>query len=308
MRLHPSSVEAEKKKIMFVSIKTKIIVFITLIIAVIAGAMMYFTHRDVGKAMLSAEEISARNVLELVELSIKAEYSKVLQDKCETILNIQRQLKGMTASYASILEQYRVFADRGLFSRQEAQRRSLEWLESANFEGGDAFVFGKDGLVVAHSDSYMQGTSISSLQDIKGRIIVEAMRDDVLKDGGDSAVFYWKKPGEESGSKKLGYFIPFATWHWTVGAVVDIGDVEIETQKKMEKLIDVLRQSFAKIQIAENGYIFLFNGEGDMLIPPPWYHAEDYSLVDSVLAENPALGKPTLVAHNMRSQPYYVRH
>ena len=253
---------------MFISIKTKIIIFITLIIAVIASAMMYFTHRDVGLAMLTAEETSARNVLELVELGIKAEYKKLLQDKCETIMNIQRQLRSTTVSCVSILEEYSVFAERGLFIKPEAQERSLNWLKSVNLQGGDVFVFEKDGSIVAHTNSELQGTSIASLRDIKGRSIVEVMREDVLQNSGDSAVFYWEKLGEKSGSKKLGYFLPFTTWHWTVGAVVDIGNVEVETQKKMEKLIEVLGNSFAKIQIAESGYIFLFNGKGDMLIPP----------------------------------------
>ena len=128
---------------MFVSIKTKIIIFITLIIAVIAGAMMYFTHRDVGLAMLTAEETSARNVLELVELGIKAEYKKLLQDKCETIMHIQRQLRSTTASCVSILEEYSVFAERGLFLKPEAQERSLNWLKSVNLTGGGRVCFRK---------------------------------------------------------------------------------------------------------------------------------------------------------------------
>ena len=292
---------------MFISIKTKIIVFITLIVAAIASAMIYFTHRDVGSAMLSAEETSARNVLELVELSIKSEYKKLLQDKVETILNTQRQLRSMTAFCASILEQYSVFAQRGLFSEQEAQERALNWFKAANFAEGHAFVFEKNGLVVAHSDSYLQGTSIASLQDIKGRSIVEVMREDVLEDSGDSAVFYWTKPGEKSDSKKLGYFIPFAAWHWTVGAVVDIGDVELETRKKVKDLIEVLENSFAKIQIAENGYIFLFNGAGEMLIPPPSYHNDDYSFLKSLLAENVSFLEPKTAVRNAKDPPYYVK-
>jgi len=291
---------------MFVSIKTKIIIFITLIIAVIAGAMMYFTHRDVGLAMLTAEETSARNVLELVELGIKAEYKKLLQDKCETIMNIQRQLRSTTASCVAILEEYSVFAERGLFLKTEAQERSLNWLKSVNLPGGDVFVFEKDGSIVVHTNSDLQGTSIASLHDIKGRSIVEVMREDVLQNSGDSAVFYWEKLVEKSGSKKLGYFIPFTTWHWTVGAVVDIGNVEIETQKKMEKLIEVLGNSFAKIQIAESGYIFLFNGKGDMLIPPPGCRSEDYSLAKTVLAEYFPSANPSPSVHNTRDPPYYV--
>jgi len=42
---------------------------------------MYFTHKDVGRAMLEAETSSSRNVLKLVELNIKGGYNKLISDE-----------------------------------------------------------------------------------------------------------------------------------------------------------------------------------------------------------------------------------
>ena len=71
---------------MFSSLKMKIIFFIALIMAITAAVIMYFTHRDVGRAMFQAEEASAQNVLRLVELNIKGGYQKLLSDRIDTML------------------------------------------------------------------------------------------------------------------------------------------------------------------------------------------------------------------------------
>jgi sigma-B regulation protein RsbU (phosphoserine phosphatase) len=89
-------------------------------------------------------------------------------------------------------------------------------------------------------------------------------------------VFDWKKPEEEVGSRKLGYFVPVQVWKWTVAAVVDISDIEAEAQRKLQQIIKVLRESFAKIQIAKTGSVFMFNGEREMLIPPHVLQELDY--------------------------------
>ena len=59
---------------MFSSLKIKTFFFLTLLMTTTAGVIIIFTHRDVGDAMLKAERSSATNILELVELNIKAGY------------------------------------------------------------------------------------------------------------------------------------------------------------------------------------------------------------------------------------------
>ena len=68
---------------MFSSLKIKTFFFLTLLMATTACVIIIFTHRDVGNAMLKAERSSAINILELVELNIKAGYEKLLSDKLD---------------------------------------------------------------------------------------------------------------------------------------------------------------------------------------------------------------------------------
>ena len=105
---------------MFSSLKTKLIFFIALILAITAATILYFTNRDVGSAMLKAEKASDQNVLRFVELNIKGGYDKLLSDKINSILKLRRQLKDTGEIAASILNEYYTLSKKGSLSEREA--------------------------------------------------------------------------------------------------------------------------------------------------------------------------------------------
>ena len=251
---------------MFSSLKGKIIFFISLIMAITGIVIVVYTRRDVGRSMREAEESSAKNVLELVELNIRGGYNKLVFDKFDMILGLNNRLKNVANICLSVLEGYSELTEKGLLSERMAQQRSLDWIKSVRFQEGNMFVFDQNGKIVAHPDAKTQGTSIASLKDIKGRHIAKVMHEGVLKYSGESAVFEWKEIGTERTRKKLGYFIPFPRWHWTLCAIIDFEKIDAESQKKLGKIVQVLKKTFSKIRIGKTGYAFLFDGKGNLLI------------------------------------------
>ena len=218
--------------------------------------------------MLRSEKSSAQNVLRLVELNIKGGYDKLLSEKFDMTLSAKRALKRVAALSASVFEGYAAIFDDGVLPKHDARKRSLRWVESVPHEIGHLFVFDPNGVIIGHSDPGMKGVSIGNLQDIKGRRIVEVMRADAIKGNGDFAVLFWKNSCEKEMSKKLGYFFSFSRWQWTVCAMMDFVNIEAEARKKKEELIEVLGKTLKNVKVAKTGGAFLFNGRGDMLIPP----------------------------------------
>jgi len=261
---------------MFSTLKIKSIFFIALIMAITAGAIMYFTHREVGRAMIENEESSAQNVLQLAELNIKGGYEKLISEKFDMIFTVKNQLKGISTLSKSTLEGYAALTEDKLISKQEAQKRALSWIKTVPIEKGNLFAFDEKAVIIAHPEPSMVGTSVALLQDIKGRRIGDVMRVDKIKGNGDFAVFFWKDSRVKPSIKKLGYFFPIPRWKWTVCALIDFVDLEAEAQKKMAKIINALRKTFNNIQIAKTGGVFLFNGQGEMLIPPRGNQKRDY--------------------------------
>ena len=265
---------------MFRSLKSKIIFLITLIMALTAGAIMLSTHRSVGQAMLQSEQASARNVLHLVELKINSGYNRLVNDKIDILKRLEKELHYIAATGASVLQGYADLASQGQLTEQEAQSAAIQWLNTTKVERESLFLMDRNGTILAHTEPYLRNSSTRGLSDYKGRILSEAMRDDNLSPAGDSAIFAWQFSETAAPTKKMGYFLPISNWQFTLGAVVDFEDIEAESQQKMLTIIDELRSTLAKITIASTGYVFLFDGNKKLLVPPSGRSPELYRPVN----------------------------
>jgi len=253
---------------MFTSLKGKYLFFITLIMGVTATGIIYFTHRDVGQAMQDAEKASAQNVLELVELNIQGGYNKLLADKVDMIMGLNQRLKSIATISTTVLKEYSELSKKDIIKRDQAEKRALNWITTIRFQKGFVFIFDQNGKILSHPDPKIIGVSIDTLRDMKRRKISKVMHVEKLKYNGESAVFFWQDPAQKTKQKKLGYFVPFRKWGWTVCALIDFDEIEAESKKKLKKIVQVLKKTFAKIHIGKTGYAFLFDGKGKPLISP----------------------------------------
>ena len=247
------------------SFKSKIILLLALVFSTTAAAVMYFTHRDVKLAMVEHEEGAAQNVLELVELNIRAGYNQLISDKIEILARMGEQLKQSTQISANVFSTYRQLAEDGVLSEDAAQKKALEWLHNFPFDEGSLFVMLNDGTVIP---SAQERLSMVGIRDLKGRPIVDAMRSDSLSPEGDRAVFVWSINGG-AGHKHMGFFVPISHWGWTVFGVVNFENIEAESRKELDKIIEGLRKTFERINIGDRGYAFLYDGDKKLLVPPP---------------------------------------
>ena len=291
---------------MFSSLKAKIIFFLTIIMIITGAGIMYFTHTYVGSAMLEAEKSSAKNVLGLVELNIQGGYNKLLADKMDMVVRATRQLKNMSSISASVIKENADLARMKLLSEKEAQKKSIVWLKSAKFGKGDLFIFDKDGQIIAHQDSDLEGTSIASIEDRKGRRIAEVMRSDRIKKNGDFAVFNLTTNGIQSEKQKMGYFTPVPEWGWTIGSILDFGEIEDEAKKKIDKIVQVLKGTFSSMKIAKTGSAFLFNGDRNILIAPKEDEKLDYRSIINDRSGNLLLDDLMQSAHTGEKSICYI--
>jgi len=265
---------------MFSSINSKMIFCITLILSVTAVTTMYFTQRYVGKAMLRAEVAAAENVLHLVDLNIMGGYNKLISDKIEILRRLEKELKDLSTICSSVVMEYISLSRLGKLSDAQAQSLALKWITSKTFDKGELFVFDHDGRILSHSNPELNGMSLATLRDLKGRLIVQMVRDEAPGNKGQLAVFSW----EESSRKKMGYFIPVPQWDWTLCVTIDFGHIEAESQKQMQNIVRMLRNTFEEIRIAESGFAFLFTGEKKILISPDQELAKDIGIQINLLS------------------------
>ena len=254
---------------MLTTIKSRLILLVTLVMLVTGAAVMFFTHRDVGSAMRSAEELSARNVLQLVELNIQGGYNRLISDKIEILTRLKTELKQSTNVVSSVLNDYRELAESGDFTDNKARALALKWVRSFSYGRSQTFIFDGNGTVLAASDPTLANASLADTRDLKGRPLLDSMRADNLSPQGDAAVFVWPHPEKHADGKNMAFFVPIKEWGWTVGGVIDFENIEAESAKKLDTIVSVLNKTFDKIRIAKTGYVFLFNGDQELLVAPP---------------------------------------
>lgn len=252
---------------MFTSLKFKVIALILLVLVMTSGGTFYFTQRDVGSAMLRAEQSSAENVLQLAELNIRGSYDQLISDKIELLTQLKAEMVHTANISNSILREF-MLLNIGL-SEEEMQQRAKSWLRKVDYTRGELLLFDHNGTVLADSKSELDGISITDIRDVKGRLIYQSMKDEQLGPLGDTAIFSWQKPGQTTPSQFMGQFLPVKGWPWTLAVIINFDNVEQKSQRKMNHIIASLSDSFAKIQIAKTGYAFLFNGDKEILIAPP---------------------------------------
>ena len=242
---------------------------------------------------MEAGQSSAENILQMVDLNIRAGYNRLMYDKIEIISRLEKELMHICSISSEVMKQYLKLAGERQLTVPQAQQAALKWLEVVKFDKGDLFVFDKTAKVIGHTDAKYKGISIANLRDMKNRLIANVMNTDNLQPSGDSAIFQWGSPNEKIGpendKKEMGYFIPLTDWGWTLAAMIDFGDIEAESQKKMEKIIEMLGSTFGKIKIADSGYAFMFNGNKEILISPP--ASADKNLSQVI---NPDTGNPLI--------------
>ncbi len=258
------------------SISSKIVLLISLVLVITATSIMYFTQRDVGKAMFDAQRESARNVLELVRLNILSGYNRLITDKIDILNRMKTDLRNTGHISLSVFKEFKVLASENGPNSVFAQRRALSWLSTINYEQIDIFVFNSKGKVVGFSNVDNTFENFETVHDIKGRHLVDVMNSKSLSDDGEIAVFHWQGQGE-SEVQKLAYFIPFREWGWTIGVTIDFDNIEAESERVLANIVKLLEKTFSKIKIASTGYAFLFDGNGEILIAPPGLESDTYS-------------------------------
>ena len=254
---------------MFHSLKTKIFLLVSVILALVAVFVLYFTDRDVEQAMFEAEQRSARNILELVELNIQSGYRDLVRSRVDAVNAHRRALRGLTMVARTTLDEIFTMSDLSGEARASAESRALDWLSRPRpAELGEFLVFDAQGTLLAHQDTEARGGDLNLIQDIKGSPMAEAVNSEARRLGEVTSMFFWTWTEHGQPIKKFGWFVHYPPTDWVIGAAVDIDELEQEGERKLEELLDNLRANFGKIRIAQSGSVILFNAQGEMLIGP----------------------------------------
>ena len=247
---------------MFSTIKGKILFAVILVMVISTLVNLFFTHRDVGNAMLTAQQDSALNILHSLNLIIEGDYRNLLREKRALTLLKRQQLKDTTRVIASVFEG---FAAKGGSQKTDGLEQALSWLETAPFDNVTYYIIDAQSNVTASSNEQVTTLSLKSLKDVKHRNLSRVMQFDNLTQRGDFAAFNLDQSQENA--SVLAYFKPFTPWSLTIGASVDISRLQALAEKQKSQIISSLTDYTQGLKIAGSGFVYIFDESGAVLVP-----------------------------------------
>jgi two-component sensor histidine kinase len=286
---------------MFHSLCTRILFVTVSLILLTSITTIIFVQHETEQAILSARHNHALNLIQTVALNVENEYKSLLFHKAVMLERRKLELKNVIDLVSgAIHESYRK-AQAGLIGNDEAKRTVIELIETLRYDNGVGYVWINDTrrplprMIVHPTIPQLNGKILDdpafNCALHRRQNLFQAMVDVSLADGQGFVDYLWPKPmdgGLTVEQPKISYVRLFKPWNWVVGTGVYIDDIEAETQKRLDAVIDELEQTFSKVKVADSGYLYMFNGQREMLIHP-LLEGTDFTTLN-----NPTTGHPIL--------------
>ena len=277
------------------TLRSRILWLVGFAVSITAASIFFFAQRDMRQTVTSSEEQHARDLLNAVELSVEAEYDSLLFHRQATLERRKTELKNIvTLAMTHIEEEYRQYLS-GWQTLQQTQREAAQAIKNLRYDDGVGYLWINDlGQPVPRMVMH------PTLPELNGRRLDDPVFNTALGTGenlfvaavercrakGEGFIDYlWPKPTQEGLTEqqpKISYVKLFKPWGWVVGTGVYIDDIEAEALRRRDAIIEELKDLFAKVRIVQTGYMFLFNGQGEMLVHPTISGAEFAALKNPV--------------------------
>ncbi|HRQ57158.1 MAG TPA: SpoIIE family protein phosphatase [Azoarcus taiwanensis] len=252
------------------SLKARIFLALAAILGLVAVVVMAYSMWSVQASGVAVEARSIENVLRMAELAIRGEYRTLLAGKVALVQDRKARFREFDRVVLDTLSGFERLVVDGSLEKHRAMRLALEWLNSIRPVGGEhLLVFDRDGVALVHPDPSMVGSRMDRFTDFKGRPVVEAAWGEVDQYGEAYLIYDWEQVGGALLETRYGHFVAFPPWNWMVASVGDLDTVQAEADARLERFRSELGRTLGKVSVVGDGFVFVFDGDGQLVVPPP---------------------------------------
>lgn len=247
----------------------RLFMMLLLLISSIFVSIYWLTVPLIKQNVFGLELNSNRQVLNIVyDLANRMHFST--ESYVEQALDAEEQkLKAVVDLGESYIRAGLVDAE-GTGAGQDAQWQALyRELRQLKFEGDNyLWISDYNGRLLSHPDGKFQGQNISQHQvDDTPPALPDILRK-ARKDGEGFYSYKWYRLNQDDVIEKYSYVRSFPEWGIVLGAGVYADDLEKEAQAHKARLLTELSQALENVKIAKNGYLYIFDSNGDMIYHP----------------------------------------
>lgn len=139
----------------------------------------------------------------------------------------EEKLKNITDVAYSIIESNQAKIDSGVYSENEAKKRSIEDIKKIRYGKNDYFWINDNypKMVMHPMKPEMDGQDMSLVKDTDGKYIFREMLNVVNKNNDGFVYYKWPRGGSDEPVEKLSYVKINERWGWIIGTGVYIDDI-----------------------------------------------------------------------------------
>ena len=258
-------------------ITLRLFVALMVLIGGVLGANYWFSVPLVQKNVFGIELNTNRQVLDIVYDFADRIYFDAEANVEATIQSHEQRLRSIVELTASHIKTMR---DQNNFLQQRSVDMSAIFEQGRDFKlNNDDYIWIADynGKFLAHPlDSLHQKTAAQ--QPGNEENVIFKIIEEVRKNGDGVFRYKWQRLTKPDVTDKYSYVKNFPEWGVVIGSGIYLEDIEKETEARKARALSEIAEVIKDIRIAQNGYLYLFNSDGQMLFHPnPNIHGKNFT-------------------------------
>ncbi len=250
-------------------ITTRLFLMLLLLIGSIFGSIYWFTVPLIKDNVFSLELNTNRQVLNIVYDLANRMYANT-ENYVDTTLKSHEQ---RLSSILNVTENYiETSLKKGL---QRGEPEEQIWAEifseirEFNFGNNDyLWIADYNATLISHPSERFHQRDMSSYSEPGGTLIIPDIVKSVREQGSGFYKYKWNRLGSADVIDKYSYVRDYPQWNFVIGAGVYIEDIEQEVEAQKHQAILEINKALENVKIAQNGYVYVFDSEGNMLFHP----------------------------------------
>jgi len=152
--------------------------------------------------------------------------------------------------------------------KKRLQNEVIDIVKTLRYGNGNYFfIYDYNNIAISHP--YIQGKDMSNAKDKKGNLIVPPFIKIAKTQGEGYSQYWWQKNSKDSKSyEKLIFVKNFKDWKMVIATGIFIDDINQEVEIRKKEMISQLSKIIKTTKIGKNGYLYIFDGSGKMIIHP----------------------------------------
>jgi methyl-accepting chemotaxis protein len=151
--------------------------------------------------------------------------------------------------------------------KQRLQKEVITLVNKVKYENNNYFYISDyNNKIISHP--YLQGKDFSSIRDINGTLIIPPLINIARQKGEGFHSYWWKMNNSDTSYEKITFAKDFPDWEMVIGTGIYINQIKDEIKKRKKELMSQLREIIKTTKLGKTGYLYIFNGQGEMLIHP----------------------------------------